>query len=184
MTGIERNTMKPEITPSHREILAHLLDEESIALGVVPLALAGHYRPGSYEADLRFDWIDPFPAFAHPADPARLLIGVDTDRGWTLVALDHLAHSDCAHPICTAVTERRWNECREIPDDAMLFAALDVATSWHDIPLTYIVHIDDYAAAHKTGWTGELTGHTELRWPMFNPAWPSDAPEEGPTCLA
>ncbi len=176
--------MTPEITPAHRKILAHILEEDSLAFGVVPLALAGHHPPGSYKADMRFDWIDPFPAFTHPADPARLLIGVFADRGWTLVALDHLAHFDCAHPLCQAVTERRWNECREIPAGGMLFAALDVATSWDSTPLTYLVHIDDYEAAHKSGWTGELTGHAELRGPMFNPVWPSDGPEEGPTCLA
>lgn len=170
--------MTPEITSAHRDLLAHLLDPEHSAFGVVPLALAGHYRPGSYEADMRFDWLDPFPAFAHPADPARLLIGVDTDRGWTLVALDHLAHSDCAHPICRAVTEHRWNECREIPDDGMLFAALDVATSWDGAPLTYLVHIDDYQAAQNSGWTGDLADHVELRWSIFNPAWPSDGTED------
>ncbi|WP_280264658.1 hypothetical protein [Nocardia wallacei] len=176
--------MTPDVTPAHREILGHLLEKESFTLGIVPAALAGHYPAGSPAADLTFDWIDPFPAFAHPADPARLLIGVFTDHGWTLVALDHIAHFDCPHPLCAAVVDRRLHELTEIPADGGLFAALDVATSWDTVPLTYVVHIDDYRAARENGWTGRLQGHTELRWPTLNPRWPSDRPEEGPTCRA
>ncbi|OBB38719.1 hypothetical protein [Nocardia sp. 852002-51244_SCH5132740] len=184
MTGIERNTMKPEITPAHREILAHLLDPEIFTLGIVPAALAGHHPPGSYEADLPFDWIDPFPVFTHPADPARLLIGVFSDHGWTLVALDHLAHRYCEHPVCGDVVDRRLRELTEIPADAALFAALAIDTSFDTIPLTYLFHIDDYQAAEEKGWTGELDTHTDLFWHMLNPAWPADDPKDVPTWLA
>lgn len=176
--------MTPTITPGHRKLLEHLLAKESFALGVVPAALAGHYPAGSRQADLTFDWIDPIPAFAHPADPARLLIGVFTDQGWTLVALDHLAHSDCAHPICADVVARRLRELTQIPADGGLFAALDVDTSWDTIPLTYLVHIDDYQAAQEQGWTGRLHDHTELRWNTLNQSWPADLPEDNPTCPA
>lgn len=97
-------------------------------LGVVPAALAGHHRHGSQESDLHIDWIQPFPVFAHPADAARLLVGVDTDSGWILVALDHIAHRYCDHPVCGAVFERRLDELTAIPGDGALFGACEVAT--------------------------------------------------------
>lgn len=176
--------MTPCITSAHCETLEHLLEKESFTLGIVPAALAGHYPAGSPEADLSFDWIDPIPVFAHPADQARLLIGFFTDQGWTLAALDHLAHADCTHPICAAVIDRRLREITQIPADGALFATLDVDTSWDTIPLTYVVHIDDYQAAQKHGWTGHLTDHVELRWHMLNQSWPADRPEDTPACPA
>ncbi|MFD0366311.1 hypothetical protein ACFQZZ_33165 [Nocardia sp. GCM10030253] len=154
--------MKPEITPAHREALDHLLEEGSETLGVIPSALAGHYPPGSDQADMSIDWGSPFPVFAHPADPDRLLIGVFTDHGWTLVALDHIAHLFCEHPVCGAVIDQRLRELTEIPSDASLFATQDVQTSWCDAPLPYVVHIDDHQAAAAKGWNGTLTDHTEI----------------------
>jgi hypothetical protein len=154
--------MTPEITSVHREVLDHLLEEGSETLGVIPAALAGHYPHGSDEADMAIDWVSPFPVFAHPADPDRLLIGVHTDHGWTLVALDHIAHLFCEHPICGAVFDRRLRELTKIPADGALFAARDVQTSWSAAPLPYVVHIDDHQASETNAWTGALTDHTEL----------------------
>ncbi|WP_216893447.1 hypothetical protein [Nocardia alni] len=154
--------MTPEITPVHHETLNHLLEEDSSTLGVVPAALAGHYTHGSRQADLSFDWINPFPAFANPVDPARLLVGIYAERGLTLVALDHLAHRDCPHPMCGNVFDRRLRELTQIPADASLFAAYDVQTTWTPSPLPYLIHIDDYQAAERKGGTGTLAGHTEL----------------------
>jgi hypothetical protein len=152
--------MEPEITPAHHEILDHLL---GLPLRVVPAAQAGHYPHGSQRADLPIDWVTPFPVFSNPADPARrLLVGVYADRGWILVALDHLAHQDCTHPICGSVFDQRLRELAEIPADASLFAACDVQTTWASSPLSYLIHIDDYQAAEKRGWTGTLIGHIEM----------------------
>ena len=154
--------MTPEITPTHREILNHLLEEDSLSLGVIPAARAGHYAHGSQQADLPFDWVSPFPVFTNPADPARLLVGVFADRGWTLVALDHLAHRDCTHHTCGSVFDRRLRELTQIPADASLFAACDAQTTWAPSPLPYLIHIDDYQTAEERGWTGTLAAHTEL----------------------
>lgn len=158
--------MAPTITITHHEILEHLLEDDSSTLGIVPSAAAGHYPHGSELADMPIDWVSPFPVFTHPADPDRLLVGVYTDHGWTLVALDHIAHIDCDHPVCGAVIDQRLSELTEIPADASLFATCDVRTSWTEDPLPYVVHIDDYQAVTEKGWTGTLPEHTEwtCRW--------------------
>lgn len=155
----ENLRMAPEITTAHCDVLGHLRAFES--LGVIPAALAGHYPHGSDQADLPIDWLVPFPVFAHPADPARLLVGVYTHE-WILVALDHIAHRDCDHRVCSEVFTRRRRELAEIPTDALLFATQPVETTWSPSDLPYLVHIEDYQAAQAQGWTGTLTEYIEL----------------------
>lgn len=156
--------MAPDITPAHRDRLDHLFDDDGVTLGV-PSGLAGHYPHGSDHADLPIDWVSPFPVFTHPADATRLLVGVHAERGWTLVALDHITHHDCPNPVCGDVIDRRRRELAAIPAHAALFAACEIDTSWTPRPMTYLVHIDDYWATAAHGWAGALTEHTELsRW--------------------
>ncbi|WP_331764103.1 hypothetical protein OG225_43415 (plasmid) [Nocardia sp. NBC_01377] len=146
-----------DITTAHREILDHLLDPEFTTLSVVPAALSGHYPRGSYQADMPIDWLWPIMAFTHPADPTRLLISVHTTHLGTLVALDHIAHHFCEHPICTAVNAQRERELAEIPADGALFALCRVETPLGAFLTPYMVHIDDLHAAENGGWTGSLT---------------------------
>ncbi|WP_216915229.1 hypothetical protein [Nocardia noduli] len=152
--------MTVEITAAHRELLDHLMEEEFITLTVLA---TGRYWHNSTLLDMPVDWISPVPAFTHPADPTRLLIGVFTAHGWTLVALDQLAHLLCEHPICVDVHERRRRELSEIPADASLFAIRhDVRTDWSAEPLPYVVHIDDHRGLQENGWNAVLDHPTEV----------------------
>ncbi|WP_280470736.1 hypothetical protein [Nocardia farcinica] len=156
--------MRRALITSHHDVLDHLLDPACATLGVIPAALAGHDPPGSEASDLSIDRLSPCPVWTHPADPDRLLVGVDTDHGPTVVALDHIVHLHYDHPVCGPSSTSGCANSPRSPSEATLFALQTIPTSWSADPLAYVVHIDDHLAAADAGWPGVLTDHTELSW--------------------
>lgn len=124
----------------------HLLNQDHGPVSVPEaraLSAAGHDAPVD-----TFDIPAQTVLYPVPGAPHRYLIALRRAKdGWTLVALDHLAHGPaCQDSTCRDVHSRLAEQRRHIPPHGMLFARtlVDPNIQWLPLEVHYLIHIDDY----------------------------------------
>ncbi|MFT9493249.1 hypothetical protein ACM0A0_24435 [Mycobacteroides abscessus subsp. abscessus] len=124
----------------------HLLNQDHGPVSVPEaraLSAAGHDAPVD-----TFDFPAQTVLYPVPGAPHRYLIALRRAKdGWTLVALDHLAHGPaCQDSTCRDVHFRLAEQRRHIPPHGMLFARtlVDPNIQWLPMEVHYLIHIDDY----------------------------------------
>lgn len=123
----------------------HLLDQD---YGPVGVPEAGALIAGRGAFGATFDFPAQTVLYPAPGAPHRYLIALRRGQdGWSLVALDHLAHGPaCEDSTCRDVHARLAEQRRHIPPHGMLFARtlVDPNIQWLPREIAYLIHIDDY----------------------------------------
>ncbi|SLI00804.1 Uncharacterised protein [Mycobacteroides abscessus subsp. abscessus] len=123
----------------------HLMDHGNGPVGVpeAEALIAGRGTMAS-----AFDFPAQTVLYPVPGAPHRYLIALRRAKdGWTLVALDYLAHGPaCQDSTCRDVHSRLAEQRRHIPRHGMLFARtlVDPNIQWLPLEIPYLIHIDDY----------------------------------------
>ncbi|GAA1095662.1 hypothetical protein [Tsukamurella spumae] len=140
--------MKPDLIPTPvLDRIEHLVEYGDVYI-------PGFDRNAKWSQGGSCSFLSPAPIYRLHGTSTQYLIGVYTDRLWTLVNLNYLACDPyCDDPICVRVREQAVQQWKGVPAGGTLFAVTDVDPQTDALPnpVPYYVHIDDAQRVDRNG---------------------------------